>query len=154
MQANGKSAYSDILYVPVGKVALLTLYGFVARSEIVVDDDGVKHLVSNSCADVHKLNLSRVEEKFRDLMCGEFIDVRKKLGQLLLEREVKHEVVYQCGSSWSLNPCNNYALISVPGYYMLEFYDVSQLDDASVEYSLLDVADAVAIPDVFKFGGR
>ena len=47
---------------------------------------------------------------------------------------------------------HNYALIPVPGLYLIELFDVNQFDIAYIEYTLLSVADSMAIPDDFKLG--
>lgn len=153
--SNGKSAYSDILYVPPGKTALLSLFNMINELNLIKDEaTGKMSLQSDDCAVVHKLSLGQTGDIARKIECGERVDVTGELKSLLLNRRLFHEPVYQCGCSWTLNPCNNFALIPTPGFYMLEFFDVNQFDTAYVEYALLFVADSLAIPDDFKLGSR
>lgn len=150
---NGLSAYSEVFYVPPGKAALLSLYNLVNTVKLVTDPKtGKSHLSADDCAVVHKMSLGRTGDFARHVACGERVDIAAEARKLLLDRRIFYEPVYQDGCPWSLNPCNNYALISVPGFYMLEFYDTEQFDNAYVEYALLSVADSLAIPDGFKLG--
>lgn len=149
----GTSAYSDILYIPPGKTALLSLYNMYDETKMTKDEaTGKMSLQSNSCVVIHKLSLGQTGDVGRKIQCGERVDVQAELRKLLHNRRVFHEPVYQCGNSWAINPCNNFALIPTPGFYMLEIMDVNQLDTAYVEYALLNVADSVVIPDEFKLG--
>lgn len=153
--SNGKSAYSDILYIPPGKTALLSLFNMINELNLVKDKDtGKISLQSDDCAVVHKLSLGQTGDIARKIECGERVDVTGELKSLLVNRRLFHEPVYQGGCSWVLNPCNNFALIPTPGFYMLEFFDVNQFDTAYVEYALLSVVDSLAIPDDFKLGSR
>lgn len=155
LASNGKSAFSDILYIPPGKTALLSLYNMVNELNLVKDEKtGKMSLQSDDCAVIHKLSLGQTGDIARKLECGERVDVTGELKRLLYNRRLFHEPVYQCGCSWTLNPCNNFALIPTPGFYMLELFDVNQFDTAYVEYALLSVADSLAIPDDFKMGSR
>lgn len=155
LSENGKSAFSDILYIPPAKTALLSLYNMINELALVKDEaTGKISLVSDDCAVVHKLSLGQTGDISRKLECGERVDVTGELKALLWNRRIFHEPVYQCGCSWTLNPCNNFALIPTPGFYMLEFFDANQFDTAYVEYALLSVSDSLAIPDAFKMGSK
>ena len=152
---HGKSAFSDILYVPPGQTALLSLYNMVNELHLVKDEEtGKMSLQSDDCAIVHKLSLGKTGDIARKIECGERVDVTGELKALLYNRRLFHEPVYQNGCAWALNPCNNFALIPTPGFYMLEFFDVNQFDTAYVEYALLSVADSMAIPNAFKLGSN
>lgn len=155
---NGTSMYSDVLYIPPGKTALLSLYNMVDETKLVTDPTtGKKSLSSGSCVTVHKLSLGQtgdITDVVKQVECGRVYDVQNELRKLLYNRRLFHEPVYQCGSTWTLNPCNNFALIPTPGFYMLELTDVAQFDTAYVEYALLDVSDSVVIPDDFKLGSK
>lgn len=155
LASNGKSAFSDILYIPPGKTALLSLYNMINELHLVEDEKtGKLSLQSDDCAVIHKLSLGKTGDITRKLKCGERVDVTDELKGLLYNRRLFHEPVYQCGCSWTLNPCNNFALIPTPGFYMLEFFDANQFDTAYVEYTLLSVADSSTIPDNFKMGSK
>lgn len=152
---NGTSAFSDILYIPVGHTALLSLYNMTSSLDLVKDSDtGNLHLASNDCAVIHKLSLGKTGDITKKIECGERIDISSEINSLLRNRRLFHELVYQNGCSWSLNPCNNFALIPTPGFYMLEFFDVNQFDTAYVEYALLSVIDSLVIPEAFKLGSK
>lgn len=154
LSSNGTSAFSDIVYIPQGKTALLSLYNMTNSLKLKTDKNGKKFLESDDCGIVHKLSLGQTGDIARKLECGQRADVVGELKSLLYNRRLFHEPVYQCGCQWAINPCNNYILIPTPGFYMLEFFDVNQFDTAYVEYALLSVADSLAIPDDFKLGSR
>lgn len=153
LASNGLSAYSDVLYIPPGKTALLSLYNMTSGYDLVEDPNtGKKVIKSDDCAVVHKISLEQTPDIIKKFDCGELVSITSELRNLLLNRRMFHEPVFQCGSSWNINPCNNFVLIPTPGFYMLEFFDVNQFDNAYVEYALLSVADSLAIPDDFKLG--
>lgn len=151
---HGTRAMSEILYIPVGKVALLSLYNMFNEMHLAKDDKGNVELVSNDCAIVHKLSMGKTGDIARKIECGERVDVYGELQNLLYNRRIFHEPVYQNACNWTLNPCDNFALIPTPGFYVLEFHNPNQFDTAFVEYALLNVADSVAIPDEFKLGSK
>lgn len=152
---HGKSAYSDILHIPPGYTALLSLYNMINEFHLVKDSNtGKTSLQSDDCAIVHKLSFGKTGDIGIDFKCGERIDITGKINELLYNRRIFHEPVYQNGCKWSLNPCDNYALIPTPGFYMLEFFSDEQFDTAYVEYTILSVADSMAIPNTFKLGSR
>lgn len=151
--SNGKSAFSNILYIPPGKTALLSLYNMISEIDLVKDEKtGAFSLQSDDCVKIHKLSFGATKDIARKIRCGERVDVNGELKALLRDRRVFREPVYQCGCAWGINPCNNFALIPTPGFYVLEFFDVNQFDLAYVEYALLSVADSMAIPNEFKMG--
>lgn len=153
LTAHGTKAFSEVLFIPPGKVALLSMYNMINEVRLV-ETDGKTELVANDCALVHKLSLGKTGDIARKVACGERVDVAGELQGLLASRRVFHEPVYQCGCTWSLNPCNNFALIPTPGFYVLEFFNPNQFNTAYVEYTLLTVADSMAIPDDFKLGSK
>ena len=151
---HGTRAFSEILYIPPGKVALLSMYNMYNEVQVTKNAKGETALVAKDCALVHKLSLGKTGDIARKIECGERVDVQGELRGLLANRRLFHEPVYQCGCTWSLNPCNNFALIPTPGFYMLEFFNPNQFDTAYVEYALLSVSDSMAIPDDFKLGSK
>lgn len=155
ISSNGKSAYSDILYVPPGKTALLSLYNMYSEASIKTDPvTGKKVLSSNDCVVVHKLSFGQTGDIARKISCGENVDITRELKQLLYNRRLFHEPVFQCGDEWTISSCNNYALLPTPGFFMLELVDTNQFDTAYIEYALLSVPDSMIIPDDFKFGSK
>lgn len=151
---HGTKAFSDILYIPNGQVALLSMFNMYNEVRMTKNGNGETELVANDCAVVHKLSLGTTGDITRKIECGERVNINGELRSLLENRRLFHEPVYQCGCTWSLNPCNNFALIPTPGFYMLEFFNPNQFDTAYVEYVLLSVADSMAIPDDFKLGSK
>ena len=66
--SNGKSAYSDILYVPPGKTALLSLFNMINELNLVKDKTtGKMSLQSDDCAVVHKLSLGQTGDIARKI---------------------------------------------------------------------------------------
>lgn len=151
---DGKSAFSDILYIPVGKTALLSMYNMINEAYIVKDPATGKPISMDlhPCVVVHKLSFGGTGDVARKIECGERVNILGELKTLLLERRVFHEPVFQCGEMWILSPCDNFALLPTPGFYMLEMQDPHQFDTAYIEYALLTVAESMAIPDDFKMG--
>lgn len=162
LDPSGTVAYSDVLYIPPGKTALLSLYNMINELKLVKDPvTNRTSLQGDSCVEVEKLSYGQVGDIGRRLSCslhidehGKRVDIQGELRDLLAKRRVFHEPVYQCGCTWTLNPCNNFALIPVPGFYRLKLFDPHQFDTAYVEYALLSVADSMAIPDDFKLGSK
>ena len=73
---------------------------------------------------------------------------------MLDNRVITSEPVFQSSAEWALTPCNNFALIPTPGLYMIQLLDPDQLDVAFIEYAIMDVKDALIIPDAFKLGSN
>lgn len=150
---DGRSAFSEILYIPVGKVALLSLYNMFSELKMVTDEvTGKKSLDDFSCVVVHKMSLSHTGNVIVKPRCGGVLDIRSEEYKLLWDRQVRHEPVYQCGCQWTINPCNNMAILPIPGFFQLEFVDPNQFNTAYVEFSFLTVAESLAMPDDFKLG--
>lgn len=151
---NGKTMFSKILYIPQGKVALVSLFNMVNALTLKEDEDtGKPVLTSDTCIKVHKISLGRAGSIVKKLSCGDPMpNLDAEIRAMMHNRRMMYEPVYQCGTAWTINPCNNFALIPTPGFYMLELFDVNQFDTAYIEYVLLDVAESLAIPDDFKLG--
>lgn len=152
--SDGKTVFSTLLFIPVGKTALLSLYNMYNELYLETNNDGEKNLVDKSCIVVHKLSIGDTQNiTKKDLECNESFNILSEMRRLLEDRRVFHEPVYQNGKAWVINPCNNFALISTPGFYMLELHDPNQFDVAHIDYTLLSVSDSLAIPNEFKLGG-
>ena len=145
---SGTTADSNIIYIPPGKTALLSLYNMTLSAEL---QNGV--LTSNDCATIIKLSFGKTPEITAKMDCTNMVNLTRELNYALTKRKVLSEPVEQCCKSWTLNSCNNYALIPVAGFYRVRLHDVDQLDEVYIEYTLLDVQDTVSIPDAFKLGG-
>lgn len=143
----GTKAESSVIYIPVGKVALLSMYNMLATIDYV---DGV--LSTDDCAEVQKLSFGATPELAEFVACGASRNLNSEMASALSKRRLFKEPVTQCGQCWTINPCNNFVMIPTPGYYSIVLYDVDQIDVAYIEYAILDVADAAAIPDEFKLG--
>lgn len=150
---NGKTAFSNVLYIPPGKVALLSMYNMIAGTEVRTDPQtGKKTIVSKDCVVVHKISYGRTDPLVIKAKCHEHVDVASEVAKLVAKRRVFFEPVLQDGCPWVLDACHNFALLPVPGFFMLEFTDPAQFDTAYVEYALLDTRDTITIPDAFKLG--
>ena len=152
--SGGTTAQSNIIYIPPGKVALLSLYNMMTIVNMK-DENGKKVLENKSCLAIKKLSFGRTPDVSKDLvedLCSNNRSHQALADELLADRRVFSEPVYQNCCEWSLNPANNMALIPVPGFYVLETDDVDQLSTAYVEYAVIDANQASAIPDGFKLG--
>ena len=152
----GKTAQSTIIYIPPGKVALLSLYNMM-NIVTLEGGEGGKFLQSKSCLSIKKLSFGRTGDVNKDLiddLCSNNKTHLMLANKLLADRRVFAEPVYQDCCEWNINPANNMALIPVPGFYVLETDDVDQLSTAYVEYAVIDASQATAIPDAFKLGSR
>ena len=153
LENNGRVAFSNVLYVPPGKAALLSMYNMTGNQELVTDPaTGKQSIVYRDCVVVHKISYGRVEPFMAEAKCNSMVDMIGEVQKLIAKRRVFFEPVVQKGCSWTLDACNNFALLPVPGFFMLEFTDPNQFDTAYVEYALLNTQDTVTIPDAFKIG--
>lgn len=145
----GTAAESGIIYIPAGKVALLSLYNMTASVDMSSDRNAIS---TDDCAEINKLSFGAAPELAKEINCGETRNLSRELRQALDARRVFKEPVTQCGQTWTIHPCNNFVLIPTPGFYSVKLYDVDQIDTAYIEYLLIDVEDASVIPDSFKLG--
>lgn len=143
----GAKAESSIIHVPVGKVALLSMYNMLAT----IDYDG-ETLSTDDCAEIQKLSFGKTPDLAPQVECGKNRNLTSEMLSAINSRRMFKEPVTQCGQCWTINPCNNFVMIPTPGFYSIILYDVDQVDVAYIEYVLIDVADAAAIPDEFKLG--
>lgn len=147
----GCTVQSSIIHVPVGYTALLSLYNMTNIVKMV-EERGEKTLVNNSCLMLKKISYGIVEEATRVLACDENINLVDYLNELLANRRVFLEPIYQNCCEWTISPSSNYTLLPVPGFFVLETDDVDQLDTMYVEYSLISAEQSIAIPNGFKLG--
>nr|DAD83165.1 MAG TPA: hypothetical protein [Podoviridae sp. ctlpi2] len=153
LEENGTVAFSDILYVPPGRTALLSLYDMRAIGYLNTDPQtGKKTVDIPACVMVHKLTLAPTGDLLRRLNCGDYFNVQAELQRLLMERGVRREPVFMCGEPWQISPCNNMAVIALPGFYMLAVCDAAQFDTTYIESTLLTAEESAVIPDYFKLG--
>lgn len=149
----GTRAESRLMYVPPGKIGLVSMYNMV--EELVLTGEGAQRaLSSTACARFLKVSVADSADLPAFKNCAHYIDLHREHERLLGDREIRKEPIYQCGQEWSISPCNNMALIPVPGIYIIELFDVNQLDEAYIEFITLDVAAASIIPDAFKLGAQ
>lgn len=144
---DGTKAESGIIHIPVGKVALLSMYNMLATIDY---NDGV--LSTDDCAEIQKLSFGATPELAKFVECGHNRNLSNEMLSALRSRRMFKEPVTQCSQCWTINPCNNFVMIPTPGFYSIILYDVDQVDVAYIEYVLVDVADAAAIPNEFKLG--
>ena len=143
----GAKAESEIIHIPAGKVALLSMYNMLAT----IDYDGVT-LESDDCGEIQKLSFGATPELAPQIECGKNRNLNSEMLRAIQNRRLFKEPVTQCSQCWTIHPCNNFVMIPTPGFYSVILYDVDQIDTAYIEYILIDVADAAAIPDDFKLG--
>lgn len=147
----GTRAESRLMYIPPGKVGLISMYNMV--SEIKIIGSGRDAVLSTSaCARLLKVSVAPSGNLPKLASCDSYLDLRREHERLLEDRVLTKEPIYQCGEEWNITPCNNMALIPVPGLYLIELFDVDQLEEAYIEFITLDVAAAAIIPDAFKMG--
>ncbi len=143
----GTKAESSIIYIPAGKVALLSMYNMLAT----IDYDGV-NIETDDCAEIQKLSFGATTELAPIIECGKNRNLNAEMLNAIQSRRMFKESVTQCSQCWTIHPCNNFVMIPTPGFYSIILYDVDQIDTAYIEYALIDVADSIAIPDDFKLG--
>lgn len=148
---DGKTAQSNIIYIPKGHTALVSLYNMTTVVKLE-DENGEKALINKSCLTIKKLSFGRLGNISARYECDTHINLLAKAQQLLADRRVFAEPVIQDCCVWSINPGNNMALIPTPGFYILETDDIDQLNNAYVEYAILTVDEAKAIPYDFRLG--
>lgn len=148
---DGKTAQSNIIYIPKGHTALVSLYNMTTIVKLE-DENGEKVLTNKSCLTIKKLSFGRTGNIPDLYECDTHVNLVAEAQKLLAERRVFAEPVLQDCCAWSINPGNNMALIPTPGFYVIETDDIDQLNNAYVEYAVLTVDEAKAIPHGFKLG--
>lgn len=164
---DGKRANSKPIYIPPGKVALISMFNLVTTYKLTdvngnptsaVNPDGSYNqqatLYSDDCAVILKLSVGVAQNVAEQIAPCTAEDMTSILQAISDARKITKEPVFQSSAEWSLTSCNNFALIPTPGLYMVQLLDPQQLDVAFIEYTLLDVADAIIIPDAFKLGSN
>lgn len=148
----GRTARSNIIYIPAGSTALLSLYNMMTIVKLTGDE--TKVLETKSCLTIKKLSFGRTGDikQLVESICDNDKTHQALADRLLADRRVFAEPIYQGCCEWTLDPANNMALIPIPGFYILELDDLDQLDTAYVEYAVLPATQAIAIPDGFKLG--
>lgn len=147
----GTRAESRLMYIPPGKVGIISMYNMT--EEVSISGEGLDAVINTSgCARILKVSVARAGKLPELSDCGQVIDLRREHEKLLADRVITKEPMYQCGQEWNITPCNNMQLITVPGLYLIELFDVSQLEEAYIEFIAVDVATASIIPDSFKLG--
>ena len=148
---DGKTAQSNIIYIPKGHTALISLYNMTTIVKLE-DENGEKVLTNKSCLTIKKLSFGRTGNVEAIYECDTHVNLTAVAQKLLADRRVFAEPVIQDCCAWSVNPGNNMALIPTPGFYVLETDDLDQLNTAYVEYAVLTVDEAKAIPHDFRLG--
>lgn len=148
---DGKTAQSNIIYIPKGHTALVSLYNMTTIVKLE-DENGEKVLVNKSCLTIKKLSFGRTGNISVIYECDTHVNLVAEAQKSLADRRVFSEPVLQDCCVWSINPGNNMALIPTPGFYVLETDDLDQLNTAYVEYAVLTADEAKAIPNGFKLG--
>lgn len=148
---DGKTAQSNIIYIPKGHTALISLYNMTNIVKLE-DENGEKVLTNKSCLTIKKLSFGRTGNVSAIYECDTHVNLVAEAQKLLADRRVFAEPVLQDCCPWTINPGNNMALIPTPGFYVPETDDLDQLNTAYVEYAVLTADEAKAIPNGFKLG--
>ena len=148
---DGKTAQSNIIYIPKGHTALISLYNMTNIVKLE-DENGEKVLTNKSRLTIKKLSFGRTGNVSAIYECDTHVNLVAEAQKLLADRRVFAEPVFQDCCPWTINPGNNIALIPTPGFYVLETDDLDQLNTAYVEYAVLTADEAKAIPNGFKLG--
>lgn len=165
---DGRRANSKPIYIPPGKVALISMFNMVTSYQLVdingnptpaVNPDGTYNqqatLYSDDCAVIVKLSVGPIgKDLLADICACGTTNINSLTQSMLDNRVITSEPVFQSSTEWALTPCNNFALIPTPGLYMIQLLDPDQLDVAFIEYAIMDVKDALIIPDAFKLGSN
>lgn len=147
----GTRAESRMMYIPPGKVGLISMYNMT--EEVSIFGEGINAVIDTSgCARILKVSVAKSGRLPELSDCGKTIDLYREHEKLLEARAITKEPMYQCGQEWNISPCNNMQLIAIPGLYIIELFDVDQLEEAYIEFIAIDVATASIIPDSFKLG--
>lgn len=147
----GTRAESRMMYIPPGKVGLISMYNMT--EEVNIYGEGADAVIDASgCARILKVSVARAGRLPELTSCGQTLDLHREHERLLGDRQIRKEPMYQCGEEWNISPCNNIQLISIPGLYIIELFDVDQLEEAYIEFIAVDVETASIIPDSFKLG--
>lgn len=149
----GTRAESRVIHIPPGKVGLLSMFNMIEVISLVGTGANAV-LSSKGCARLLKVSVAKSGNLPHLIDCAQFVDLRREHERLLEDRSIIQEPVYQCGQEWNISPCNSMMLIPVPGLYIIELFDVDQLDEAYIEFTTLTVAEAAIIPDSFKLGAQ
>lgn len=154
VEESGKRAYSSIFYVPPGKAAVISLYNAQSRLELEKDpnDPNKSKLTEKGCFVLHKLSFGETSEVTRRLQCHELISLRDIYALQRATQRIFHEPVITCKEQWTMDGCNNYKVLTVPGFYMFSQDDMEQLESAYMEVAVMPVEDMVLTPDAIKFG--
>ena len=92
----GATAQSNIIYIPPGKVALLSLYNMMTIVSMK-DENGKKVLENKSCLTIKKLSFGRTPDVSKDLvedLCSNNRSHQALADELLADRRVFSEPVY------------------------------------------------------------
>lgn len=131
---------SDPFRVDKGHVVVLSAFNLSCPQ---TDDVGTVTR-KGDCFILHKLEVSGKMEQRNDA-CGCVF----KGGSSEI---VSSEPVVVCGSMWTLTNNTNLAVLSVPGYYMLELCNEGSVGSAVVKVEELTVADAALLPETLYLG--
>jgi len=130
---------SPVFYVWPGFVSVISLFGMT--NAFVKDAGGV---YNTSCIVVQKVTVNGAALPQVKDTCG--ADLNTVLAGIPVNQVDRFEDVMQGCDAWAINPCNNYAVITVPGRYQLKLASDVQLGEFYVEQITMPVADAILFP--------
>ena len=143
---NSDSVVSPVFVVPPGYISLLSLFGM--NRAFKGFEDGTYEV---SCIKVQKVIMSGHAIPQTNGSCGSpsLQQVLDKMPRNAVDRF--EDVMQKCGH-WTIDPCSNYAAITVPGAFQLKVADDAQLGEFYVEQVTMKIQDAAMIPMGFILG--
>lgn len=143
--ANSTSHTSPVFTVWPGYVALISLFGM---KNAFTNVDGT--LYNTSCMVVQKVTVAGAALPQITDSCG--ADLKTVIAGVPTWQVERFEDVMQGCAPWSLSPCNNFYLLTIPGYYQLQVHEDAVLGEFLVEQVTMPVGDAMLYPSGLILG--
>jgi len=144
--ANSTDRVSPVFYVWPGYASLISLFGM---KNAFTNSAG--KLYNTSCIVVQKVTVAGAALPQVQDSCGKDLSaVIAGIPRGVVDRF--EDVTQGCDSVWGINPCNNYAVITIPGFYQLKVADEAQLGEFYVEQITVPVSDAIMYPSGLILG--
>ena len=137
--ASSTARESPVFFVWPGYVAVISLFGM---KNAFANTGG--ELSNTSCIVVQKVTVKGAALPQVSDSCG--ADLNSVIAGIPRGEVDRFEDGMQGCMAWAINPCNNYAVITVPGFYQLKVADTAQLGEFYVEQVTIPVADAILFP--------
>jgi hypothetical protein len=143
---NSTSRVSPVFSVWPGYVSLISLFGM---KNAFTKQDGA--LYNTACIVVQKVTVAGAALPQVQDSCGKDLNaVIAGIPRGVVDRF--EDVMQDCGNAWVINPCNNYAIITIPGFYQLKVADEAQLGEFYVEQITVKAEHAIMYPSGLILG--